>query len=186
MTSSMSEAKEHEQKNTIEEKIDETEANTTTKKKKKKKDPSTTAETKEADTDEMKDNGNGMKKDKSEKDSPNTEKTATEGGAGEETKAASNDLSAGPVVSSSKRTRPPYKYDPEKVTLRFLFANRDGLTVTVECKPSDTVGEVKGQLLSVWPEGKIFHLLCCSFSVGSFLIDESSKIISMPNFCIFL
>jgi hypothetical protein len=65
---------------------------------------------------------------------------------------------AGPVVSATKRTRPPYKYDPEKVTLRFLFANKDGLTVTVECKPGDTVGEVKGQLLSVWPEGK------CRFS----------------------
>ena len=65
-----------------------------------------------------------------------------------------NDLSTGPVVSSSKRTRPPYKYDPEKVVLRFLFANRDGLTVTVECKPADTVGEVKAQLLSVWPDGK--------------------------------
>ncbi len=61
---------------------------------------------------------------------------------------------SGPIVSSTKRTRPPYKYDPEKVTLRFLFANKDGLTVTVECKPGDTVGEVKGQLLSVWPEGK--------------------------------
>jgi hypothetical protein len=69
-----------------------------------------------------------------------------------EINTASNDLSSGPVVSVTKRTRPPYKYDPEKVTLRFLFANRDGLTVTVECKPSDTVGEVKGQLLSVWPE----------------------------------
>ena len=65
-----------------------------------------------------------------------------------------NDLSTGPIVSSSKRTRPPYKYDPEKVFLRFLFANRDGLTVTVECKPADTVGEVKAQLLSVWPDGK--------------------------------
>jgi hypothetical protein len=61
--------------------------------------------------------------------------------------------STAPVVSSSKRSRPPYKYDINKITLRFLFANRDGLTVTVECKPSDTVGEVKGALLSVWPEG---------------------------------
>lgn len=58
-----------------------------------------------------------------------------------------------PVVSSSKRSRPPYKYDINKITLRFLFANRDGLTVTVECNPSDTVAEVKGALLSVWPEG---------------------------------
>lgn len=56
------------------------------------------------------------------------------------------------IVSSSKKNRPQYKYDPDKITLRFLFANRDGLAVTVECKPSDTIGEVKGALLSVWPE----------------------------------
>lgn len=74
--------------------------------------------------------------------------------ADDEAEKKPNDLSTGPVVSSSKRTRPPYKYDPEKVVLRFLFANRDGLTVTVECKPADTVGEVKAQLLSVWPDGK--------------------------------
>lgn len=67
-------------------------------------------------------------------------------------KEVKNDLSSGPVVSATKRTRPPYKYDPEKITLRFLFANRDGLTVTIECKPGDSVGEVKGQLLSVWPK----------------------------------
>ena len=62
--------------------------------------------------------------------------------------------STAPIVSATKKTRPPYKYDPNKITLRFLFANRDGLTVTVECTPSDTVGEVKGALLSVWPEGR--------------------------------
>lgn len=61
--------------------------------------------------------------------------------------------SSGPIVSSTKKTRPSYKYDPNKITLRFLFANRDGLTVTIECDPSDTVGEVKGALMSVWPEG---------------------------------
>lgn len=66
-----------------------------------------------------------------------------------------------PVVSSSKKTRPQYKYDPEKITLRFLFANRDGLAVTVECKPSDTVGEVKGALLSVWPEGEFVYCHLC-------------------------
>lgn len=61
--------------------------------------------------------------------------------------------STGPIVSSSKKTRPPYKFDPNKITLRFLFANKDGLTVTLECNPSDTIGEVKGSLMSVWPEG---------------------------------
>ena len=87
-----------------------------------------------------------------------SEKTASESegveGDKDEKKTENTSLSLGPVVSASKRTRPPYKYDPEKVTLRFLFANKDGLTVTVECKPGDTVGEVKGQLMSVWPEGK--------------------------------
>jgi hypothetical protein len=65
--------------------------------------------------------------------------------------------SSGIIVSSSKKSRPPYKYDPDKITLRFLFANRDGLTVTVECKPTDTVGEVKGALISVWPKGTIVY-----------------------------
>jgi hypothetical protein len=62
-------------------------------------------------------------------------------------------MASGIVVSSSKKSRPPYKFDPDKITLRFLFANRDGLTVTVECKPTDTVREVKSALISVWPEG---------------------------------
>jgi hypothetical protein len=65
-----------------------------------------------------------------------------------------SDPSSGPVISATKRTRPPYKFNSEKITLRFLFANKDGFTITVECKPDTTVGEVKGQLLSVWPEGK--------------------------------
>ena len=66
-----------------------------------------------------------------------------------------------PIVSSSKKSRPAYKYDPNKVTLRFLFANRDGLTVTLECEPSDTVGEVKAALMSVWPEGEYQVCFVC-------------------------
>jgi Ubiquitin-2 like Rad60 SUMO-like len=58
------------------------------------------------------------------------------------------------TITTTKKSKSGYKYDPEKITLRFLFANRDGLAVNVECKPSDTVGEVKGALLSMWPEGK--------------------------------
>jgi hypothetical protein len=73
-------------------------------------------------------------------------------------KSVEAESSAAPIVSANKRSRPPYKYDPNKVTLRFLFANRDGLTVTVECTPGDTIGEVKGALLSVWPEGKIKYV----------------------------
>ena len=58
------------------------------------------------------------------------------------------------ILSSSKQAKLPYVYDPGKITLRFLFANRDGLSVTIECRLTDTVGEVKGTLLSMWPGGK--------------------------------
>jgi hypothetical protein len=57
-------------------------------------------------------------------------------------------------LTSSGKKRPPYTYDPKKITLRFIFANRDGLAVTIECRPADTIGEIKGALLSVWPDGK--------------------------------
>lgn len=68
---------------------------------------------------------------------------------------------------TSTPQRLPYKYDPDKITLRFLFANRDGLTVTVSCNPSDTIGEVKGVLISIWPkdvpnceDGDDLRLIC--------------------------
>jgi len=57
------------------------------------------------------------------------------------------------AVGPAKRTKAVFKYDPKKITLRFLFANRDGLSVNVEFNPSDTVSEVKAALLSAWPEG---------------------------------
>ena len=100
-----------------------------------------------------------------EKDDGSKQNTPTEAGAAEgtpakpdgennpDTTSSSTPNANAPIVSSSKKSRPPYKYDPDKITLRFLFANRDGLTVTVECRPGDTVGEVKGALLSVWPSG---------------------------------
>ena len=82
--------------------------------------------------------------------------TETATAVSEESTSAADKTNAaaegGPIVSSSKKTRPPYRFDPDKITLRFLFANRDGLTVTIECNPSDTVGEVKASLMSVWPE----------------------------------
>lgn len=46
----------------------------------------------------------------------------------------------------------PFKYDPNKITLKFIFANRDGVNAMIECAPTDTIAEVKGALLSVWPE----------------------------------
>lgn len=57
------------------------------------------------------------------------------------------------VLKSSSRKRATFTYNPDKVTLRFIFANRDGISVTIDCEPADTVGEVKGALLSAWPKG---------------------------------
>lgn len=99
------------------------------------------------------------RKEKEEKKST-AEDTAVTASENEDHEEISNPIAGGEggkpmaVVSHGKKDRPTYKYDPNKITLRFLFANRDGLTVTCECKPSDTVGEVKGALLSVWPSGK--------------------------------
>lgn len=152
-----------------------TESSKQKKKKKKQRDcSSATAETQKAEDDKGDEKENGKANNNNNNNTTAGEKDSStdaqiNGKAEKESNVAppSNDVSSGPVVSSTKRTRPPYKYDPEKVTLRFLFANRDGLTVTVECKPSDTVGEVKGQLLSVWPEdlqscsnGNQLRLIC--------------------------
>jgi len=40
----------------------------------------------------------------------------------------------------------------DSLKLKFIFANRDGLNVNVDCNLTDTVGEVKGILFSVWPK----------------------------------
>lgn len=56
---------------------------------------------------------------------------------------------------------------PDAVKLKFIFANKDGLTVMVSCKLTDSVGEVKGVLMSMWPdalspcaEGDRLRLIC--------------------------
>mmetsp|Transcript_15723 Transcript_15723/g.20928 ORF Transcript_15723/g.20928 Transcript_15723/m.20928 type:complete len:226 (-) Transcript_15723:203-880(-) len=81
-------------------------------------------------------------------------------------------------VSSSKPALPPFVDDPNKITLKFIFANRDGLHVIVDCKPGDSVGEVKGALLSMWPKelpncsgGDKIRLIC----MGKGLLMPDSK-----------
>ncbi|KAL7497288.1 hypothetical protein ACHAWT_005276 [Skeletonema menzelii] len=78
---------------------------------------------------------------------------------------------------------PPYQtktfvYDPNKITLKFIFANRDGLHVILDCSPADTVGEVKGALLSLWPDdipecndGERVRLIC----MGKGILMPDSK-----------
>jgi hypothetical protein len=76
---------------------------------------------------------------------------------------ASSDGDECPVVAAPtakpRIASKDYVYDPSKITLKFIFANRDGVNVVLECKPSDTVGEVKGALLSVWPQGEMLCIL---------------------------
>lgn len=117
--------------------------------------------------------------------SPSTsaEAAVTEAVSGEDELTAplgesDNDDDDGNVASNKKRAikkksssryepLPPFVDDPAKVTLRFIFPNKDGLAVTVDCKPTDTVGEVKGMLLSMWPDelepcsgGNRLRLIC--------------------------
>eukprot|EP00565_Helicotheca_tamesis_P005019 CAMPEP_0185723304 /NCGR_PEP_ID=MMETSP1171-20130828/189_1 /TAXON_ID=374046 /ORGANISM="Helicotheca tamensis, Strain CCMP826" /LENGTH=272 /DNA_ID=CAMNT_0028390985 /DNA_START=317 /DNA_END=1135 /DNA_ORIENTATION=+ len=89
-----------------------------------------------------------------------------------------NESASSPAASSGKPNPPPFVDDPNKITLKFIFANRDGLTVIVDCKPEDTVGEVKGALLSMWPKelpscsgGDRLRLIC----MGKGLLMPDSK-----------
>lgn len=69
-------------------------------------------------------------------------------------------------TSPSKPTAAPFVHDPNKITLRFLFAGRDGIHVVIDCKPDDTVGEVKGALMSVWPDGTF---VLCMLHLSTYL-----------------
>ena len=95
--------------------------------------------------------------------------------------------------SSSPSTASPSKpatfvYDPNKITLRFLFAGRDGIHVLIDCKPNDTVGEVKGALMSVWPEdmpectgGDRIRLIC----MGKGILMPDSKTLQAAEVPVF-
>ena len=80
------------------------------------------------------------------------------------------------VLKSSSRKRSTFTYNPNKVTLRFIFANRDGVSVTLDCEPADTVREVKGALLSAWPKGScadLSYIACVCYSVCLFVCSQS-------------
>ncbi len=48
----------------------------------------------------------------------------------------------------------------EKIRFKFIFANRDGVTVETECSPSDTVNMMKLSLISNWPTGACGIFFC--------------------------
>lgn len=39
----------------------------------------------------------------------------------------------------------------DKIRIKFIFANRDGINVEIECSPSDSVDMVKKSLIAEWP-----------------------------------
>lgn len=99
-------------------------------------------------------------------DPPAGGKTAENGDAATNSCSGEDSPAGSPAkkATSSSRSEPkPYVYDPKKITIKFIFANRDGLNVIVDCKPTDTVGEVKGALLSMWPEGETVLFAFSSF-----------------------
>lgn len=72
-----------------------------------------------------------------------------------------------PPTNETEEEPEEYVYEQGKVTIKFLFANRDGLSAFVKCNESDTVATVKASLLSVWPkeldsctEGERIRLIC--------------------------
>jgi len=74
-----------------------------------------------------------------------------DGPAPSESQVGGKEISAAPVKTGPTRST-GFVYDPNKIILKFIFANRDGISVILDCKPSDVVGEVKGALLSLWPK----------------------------------
>jgi len=75
-------------------------------------------------------------------------KTATEALDTNNTSSTKGD----PGVQSPTNCEADFTYEPGKISIKFLFANRDGLHVRVQCDLTDTVATVKGSLLSLWPE----------------------------------
>ncbi|KAL7426948.1 hypothetical protein ACHAXH_000513 [Discostella pseudostelligera] len=105
------------------------------------------------------------------------ERTALENENAEMTNSSSSEesMTTTEIVVNSSRE---HVYDPTKISLKFIFANRDGVNVILDCKPSSTVAEVKGALLSMWPKdmpqcssGEKIRLIC----MGKGILSPDSK-----------
>ena len=99
---------------------------------------------------------------------PSEDQTIENGNA--ETTNRSTSKNEGNAIGIIAKPATPSKehvHDPNKITLKFIFANRDGVNVILDCKPSSTVAEVKGALLSMWPKGEIKILSHCPSSTFS-------------------
>eukprot|EP00979_Chaetoceros_neogracilis_P008367 scaffold1862_cov268-Chaetoceros_neogracile.AAC.32 len=56
------------------------------------------------------------------------------------------------MTSSDKETLSNTPTENDTVKIKFLFANRDGIHVEIECSPSDTIENITKTLQSKWPE----------------------------------
>jgi len=82
------------------------------------------------------------------------DRTATENENAEMTNSSSSESESMVTTEIVVNPSREHVYDPTKLSLKFIFANRDGVNVILDCKPSSTVAEVKGALLSMWPKGE--------------------------------
>jgi hypothetical protein len=46
----------------------------------------------------------------------------------------------------------------DKIRVKYIFANRDGIHVEIEYYLSDTVLSMKSRLISEWPKGKCTYI----------------------------
>jgi len=56
--------------------------------------------------------------------------------------------------SGRKSSTDYFVYDPNKVSVKFLFANRDGIHVLEKFNTEDTVRDMKCALIQAWPDSK--------------------------------
>jgi hypothetical protein len=64
-----------------------------------------------------------------------------------------NEISDG-KSSGRKSSTDYFVNDPNKVSVKFLFANRDGIHVLIKFNTEDTVRDMKGALIQAWPDSK--------------------------------
>jgi len=83
----------------------------------------------------------------------------------------------------------PTENDTSNIRIKFIFANRDGVHVELECPLSDTVGSITKALQSKWPEEigptapsvDRIRLIC----MGKGILSPATKTIEsceIPNF----
>lgn len=77
---------------------------------------------------------------------------------------------------SKKSSTDCFVYDPTKISVKFLFANRDGIHVLVKFNTDDTVRDMKGALIQAWPDSKFNpnFLKKCPIKVSHALVFSRS------------